>query len=150
MTDIETRLINFNKILKELNIKQVNIDIFNKEKDISEESIRFLNYAKTAFHKIFPSIKDKEKDNLIYLFNKTIEEHKNKITKYEKLTEISNIISVLNKKNDLPYTCKVCYSIDIEFYSLDCGHIFCKECCNKINNCPHCKRNKNKITKVYL
>jgi hypothetical protein len=62
-------------------------------------------------------------------------------------------VSIKDNTQDIEIVtvCNVCME-NKKDRSLDCGHIFCNICINKLNNCPTCRTDidRNKIRNVFL
>jgi hypothetical protein len=76
---------------------------------------------------------------------------------YDKITEIVNSInkSIFDTyyKDKMPNStiyCSICLTNASSHVCVPCGHIFCKSCCDKINNkCATCRENVEKVVKLY-
>ena len=148
---MEQKLNDLNNLLNSTDVKKDNIEEYKRKKHISGESKSLLNIVLKSFDKIFPNLNKEEKDVLIKNIEQTIDYHNSNIDKYSSLTKISNMISSIRNGNfNNQYSCSICCSNDNQFVNIDCGHVVCKECCKKNENCPICKRKINQKTNIYL
>jgi hypothetical protein len=84
----------------------------------------------------------------------TIQKHQ---TMYDKIMDITNSINKsifeTHYKDKMPNSilyCTICLTNTSSHVCDPCGHIFCKSCCNKINNkCPICRKYVEKVIKMY-
>lgn len=148
---MEEKLYSLNKLLNSTDVKKDNIEEYKRKKHISGESTRLLNIVLKSFDKIFPNLSKEEKDVLMKNIEQTIDYHNDNIDKYSSLTKLSNMICSIREGNfNNQYSCSICCSNENQFVNIDCGHVICKECCTKVDNCPICKKKIGKRTNIYL
>jgi hypothetical protein len=75
-----------------------------------------------------------------------------KRTYKRKIQDLSKEIIKLTEEEskptkDVDYTCKLCYSNNINTV-LSCEHGFCEKCVEKLDKCPLCRKVKNSYYKI--
>jgi hypothetical protein len=173
---INSRIIKDN--IRKRNIVKINIkkgmteDINVTIKRIKRKSSNLtlsINKTKNEINKLVSIIKnneDKRRSEIEMLNNKifdldiVIKDADIEILKFEK-NELNDRITLLNQKvenfkNKLRKNkCCICFNSDFDTIYDSCGHTSCYECALRVyyqgNNriCPLCRRNINKIIKIY-
>jgi len=154
-------LVNMNnsvtKLIEKLKNEQTNYDniIHNIEKknndlkNILEKSGEILNIDLKENDEFF----DEYKERLTYLIEKNNSEL---IEIKEKLNfnyNLFNLVKEINEKEYIrsKYICNICHQNEKNVF-IDCGHTYCKDCINRVENniCPYCNTHFSKIERLYL